>query len=67
MLRRLLVATAQVKAIITIENLRRKMDQIIYSLYRAKKITKRVYNKILLMQFSKAIIQDQWYNYELCK
>ena len=59
MLRRLLVATAQVKAIITIENLRRKMDQITYSLYRAKEITKRVYNNILLMQFSKAIIQDQ--------
>ena len=42
MLQRLPIALGQVKAGNTSENL-----QIIYSLYRAKKITKKVYNNIM--------------------
>ena len=40
MLQRLLTALAQVKAGNTSENLLNEIRQIIYSLYRAKKITK---------------------------
>ena len=45
MLQRLL-ALAQVKACNTSKNLRNKIRQIIYSLYRAKEITKKVYSGI---------------------
>ena len=44
MLQRLAVALAQVKAGNTSKNLLNKIRQIIYSLYRAKEITKIVYN-----------------------
>ena len=46
MLQRLLIALAQVKAGNNSENLLNKIRQIVYSLYRSKKITKKVYNKI---------------------
>ena len=47
MLQRLPVALAQVKAGNTTENLLNETRQIIYSLYQAKKITKKVYNNIM--------------------
>ena len=47
MLQRLLIALAQVKASNTSENLLNETRQIIYSLYRAKEITKKVYNNII--------------------
>ena len=47
MLQRLLIALAQVKAGCTSENLLNEIRQIICSLYRAKEITKRVYNNIM--------------------
>ena len=46
MLQRLPIALAQVKAGKKSENLLNKIRQIIYSLYRAKEITKNVYNNI---------------------
>ena len=46
MLQRLL-ALAQVNACNTSKNLPNKIRQIIYSLYRAKEITKKVYNSIM--------------------
>ena len=48
MLRRLPIALAQVKAGNTSENLLNEIRQIIYSLYRAKEITKKVYNNIMI-------------------
>ena len=47
MLQRLPIALAQIKACNTSENLLNKMRQIIYYLYRAKEITKKVYNNIM--------------------
>ena len=47
MLQRLTIAFAQVKADNTSENLLNEIRQIIYSLYRAKEITKNVYNNIM--------------------
>ena len=47
MLQRLPVALAQVKAGNTSENLLNGIRQITYSLYRAKEITKKVYNNIM--------------------
>ena len=47
MLQRLPIALAQVKAGDTSENLLNEIRQIIYSLYRAKEITKKVYNNIM--------------------
>ena len=47
MLQRLPTALAQVKAGNTSENLLNKIRQIIYYLYRAKEITKKVYNNIM--------------------
>ena len=44
MLQRLLIALAQVKVGNTSENLLNEIRQIIYSLYQAKEITKKVYN-----------------------
>ena len=46
-LQRLPIALAQVKAGNTSENLLNEIRQIIYSLYRAKEITKKVYNNIM--------------------
>ena len=47
MLQRLPVALAQVNASNTFENLLNEIRQIIYSLYRAKENTKKVYNNIM--------------------
>ena len=47
MLQRLPIALAQVKAGKTSENLLNEIRQIIYSLYRAKEITKTVHKNII--------------------
>ena len=47
MLERLPTAFAQVQAGNTSKNLLNKILQIIYSLYRAEKIAKKVYNNIM--------------------
>ena len=47
MLQRLPIVLAYVKTGNTSENLLIEIRQIIYSLYRAKKITKKVYNNIM--------------------
>ena len=47
MLQRLPIALAQVKVGNTSKNLLNQMDQIVYSLYQANKITKKVYNNIM--------------------
>ena len=47
MLQRLPISTAQAKVGNTSENLLNEIRQIIYSLYRAKEITKKVYNNIM--------------------
>ena len=51
-LQRFPIALAQVKAGNSSENLLNKIHQIIYSLYRAKEITKKIY---------KGIIQNEYY------
>ena len=47
MLQKLAIALAQVKGGKTSENLLNEIRQIIYSLYRSKGITKKVYNNIM--------------------
>ena len=47
MLQRLPIAVAQVKPGNTSENILNEIRQIIYSLYRAKEIAKKVYNNIM--------------------
>ena len=47
MLQRLSITLAQVKAGNTSEDLLNEIRQIIYSLYRANEITKKVYNNIM--------------------
>ena len=47
MLQRLLIALAQVQAGNTFKNLLDEICQIIYSLYQAKEITKKVYNNTM--------------------
>ena len=47
MLQRLLIVLAQVKAGNTSENLLNETCQIIYSLYRTKEITKKLYKNIM--------------------
>ena len=42
-----LIALAKVKAGNTFENLLNKIRQIIYSLYQAKEISKKLYNNIM--------------------
>ena len=44
MLQRLPIALAQVKTRKTSENVLNEIRQVIYSLYRAKEITKKAYN-----------------------
>ena len=46
-LQRLSIPLAQVKAGNTSENLLNEIRKIIYSLYRAKEITKKIYKKIM--------------------
>ena len=47
MLKRLAIALAQIKTGNNSESLLNKIRQILYSLYRSKKITKKVYNNII--------------------
>ena len=47
MLRRLLIALAQIKAGNNSESLLNEIRQIVYYLYRSKKITKMLYNNII--------------------
>ena len=47
MLQRLPIALAQVKTSNTSQNLLNEIRQTVYSLYRAKEITKEVYNNIM--------------------
>ena len=47
MLKRLPIALAQVKAGNNSESLLNEIRQIVYSLYRSKKITKKVYKNII--------------------
>ena len=47
MLQRLPISLAQVKAGNTSENLLNEIKQVIYSLYQAKKVTKKVQNNII--------------------
>ena len=47
MLQRAPIALEQVKAGNTSENLLNEIRQITHSLYRAKEITKKVYNKVI--------------------
>ena len=47
LLQRLPIALAQVKAGKTPKNLLNKVKQIVYSLYKSKEITKKVYNNII--------------------
>ena len=47
MLQRLPIALAQVKAGNNSQNLLNEIRQIIYSLYHAKEITKKVYNNLM--------------------
>ena len=47
MLQKLPIALGQVKASNTLENLLNEIRKIIYSLFRAKDIIKKVYNNII--------------------
>ena len=47
MLQKLPIALAKVKAGNISENLLNEIRQVIYSLYRAKEVTKKVYNNIM--------------------
>ena len=47
MLKRLLIALAQIKAGNNSERLLNEIRQIVYYLYRSKKITKMLYNNII--------------------
>ena len=47
MLKRLPIALAQIKTGNNSESLLNKIRQIVYSLYRSKEITKKVYNNII--------------------
>ena len=47
MLQRLPIALAQIQLRNTFEDLQNEITQIVYSLYRAKEIAKKVYNDIM--------------------
>ena len=47
MLKRLSIALAQVKEDNNSENLLNEIKQIVYSLFKSKKITKKVYNNLI--------------------
>ena len=68
MLKRLQVALAQVKAGNNSESLLNEIRQIVYSLYRSKEITKKVYSNIISINYKKKsinIIQNGYNLYEL--
>ena len=51
MLKRLPIALAQIKAGDNSESLLNEIRQIVYSLYRSKEITKKLYNNIIKLDF----------------
>ena len=59
MLQRLTIATVQVKAGKSSENLINEIREIIYFLFQAKEITKKLYD-----EFNKGIIQIGYYIFE---
>ena len=63
MLQKLPITLEQVKVSSTSENLLNEIRKIIYSLYQAKKITKKVYNNT--MNSLKAEYKNEYYIYEL--
>ena len=65
MLQRLPIALGQVKACNISENLLNKIRQIIYSLYWAKEITKKVYNNI--MYSINLYFKKEYYIYQFSK
>ena len=65
MLQRLPVALAQVKAGNTSGNLLNEVRKIIYSLYQAKEINKKVYNNII--NSIKLWYKNEYYIYEFQK
>ena len=68
MLQRLATALALVWAGNISENLLNEMRQVIYSLYRQKEITEKVYNNIIHdFRYNNGIIQNGYYIYELKK
>ena len=67
MLHRLLIVLAQVKARITSEKLLNEIRQIIYSLYRPKAITKKVYNNLMNSKTYNTKINTKCMNFENSK
>ena len=67
MLQRLPIALAHVKAGNTSENLLNEIGQIIYSLYRAKEITKKLYNNIMNSVNIYTKMNTIFMNYKNCK
>ena len=61
MLQRLPIALAQINVGNTTEKLLNEVRQIIYSLYQAKEITKKVYKQC--NEFNKVIKQSGYYIY----
>ena len=64
-LQRLPIALAQVKTCDTSEHLLNEIRQIIYYLYQAKEIAKKVYNNI--MNSIKVQYKNEYYTYEFWK
>ena len=62
MLQRLPLAISQVKPSNTSEHLLNEIRQIIYSLYQAKEIAKKVYNNV--MNSIKLQCKNEYYIYE---
>ena len=67
MLQKLPIALAKVKAGNASENLLNEIRQIIYSLYQAKEIIKKVYNNIVNSKQSKNRMDTIFMNYENSK
>ena len=61
MLQRLSIALAQVQANTKSGNFLNEIGQVVYSLYRAKEITTKVYDN---NEFKKGVIQNGYYFYE---
>ena len=59
---RMPITLAQVKAVNTSQNSLNEVCEIIYSSYRAKGITKKIYKNV--MKFNKVIEQNWYYIYE---
>ena len=68
MLQRLPIALALVWAGNISENLLNEIRQVIYSLYRQKEITEKVYDNIIHdFRYNTGIIQNRYYIYEFKK